>query len=221
MEKKKAGNCRQNFLYFLISILSLILIAISLLLIVEMRKKSQRVEIECIVNYLKSQDISEESFNSVSEFLGDYDSCELDIDLKIKSMMLKMKEAINEKTNHRAFTICIEKKLNDKNYTNKILIKQVVGYSKISLKFWTFFKRNQRFKELVDDLIEMENSAFDYCTNGDSSKHPNNSDFDEEYGDGSGSINIDDDDEIGRNVRSVPRNTYNDDDLFFEYVNKF
>jgi hypothetical protein len=72
-------------------------------------------------------------------------------------------EKINAKTNHRAVTICIEKQLKDSSYYQKLLLLEIVDYSKISWKFWKYFERSEHYKVLSENLKEMEEKAFEHC----------------------------------------------------------
>lgn len=173
-----------------------------------MSRESQGDEMKCQVYFLKTIRFinDEESFNSVGEFLRNEDDCLTFMDIKIKALMSEMKEGMNKETNHRAVTICIEKKLNDLNYTDKVLVQQVVTYSKVSFKFWKILQRYQRSRELNKEVADMKSLAFNYCSNGDTDQELNSDDDDYDE-DGSGDIFFINE----RNTRSVL-----DSDLYFE-----
>lgn len=206
MEEKKlkndARNCYKIFLWIFVAILLIKFIAfITFIVVVETQKKAHRNDMECQAYYLKKLDISEESFNSNGEYFGDHESCTIRIDIKIKFIMTSVRERMNAKTNRRAVTKCIENNLRDSDYINGMLLQEIVQYSKISWKFWAYFRRNERYKNLVCNLNKMENFAYDYCTNNDS----RGSHIDEINGSGDFNFNEDDDDDedYKRHVRST------------------
>lgn len=209
MEEKQLKNYERAyckiFLWIFFAFLAIILIAfITFIVIVEMQKNAQRKEMECQVYYLKNQHISEESFDSLGEYFGEHESCVTKIHNKKKFIMTSLKERLNTKTN-RGVTICIEKNFRDSDYLNKMLLQEIIQYSKISWKFWSYFSRNERFEILSCNLNDMENNAYYNCTNSISD--------DSDDSDSSGDFNFVDDEDYER-ARSAELFDVNSD-LFF------
>jgi hypothetical protein len=145
-------------------ILSAIMIAFSYLIYNEIRKAPVKAKMECYVNYLTSNSLTDESFNSFGEFLGDADLCDTIIETKIDDIESSTKTRLNDIAGHRAYTICIIKTLkNDSNFVNKILLLEVLEYTRMSWKFWKYFERNSRYKILENQLNFQESYAINYC----------------------------------------------------------
>lgn len=216
MEKPKQKNkIKQTLLCSLVVILTLITIGIGILLIIEIRKSETRKEMECQALYLREINIKDESLDSIANFIGDEEACIYEIESKIKDILDETKERMNEKTNHRAVTICIEKKLTDFNYSYQILLLEIVDFSRISWKIWKYFERTERHKALKEEIDDMELRAFSYCDVNQSSSPTlfessgNSNDEDEEYEEY-------EEPEYEENSERLTRSLKRNDDFYFD-----
>ena len=116
--------------------------------------------------------------------------------------MNRLKARMIVETNNLGDTNCIEKMLRDSSYLNGMLLKEVVKYSRISWKFWVYFRRNKRYDVISLNLHEMEKFVYNECINVDSRS---------DNEDGSGDFAFDDSEDNVRFVESVDVNS----DLYF------
>lgn len=101
------------------------------------------------IYYLREFHFTNEIFNSLSNFTGDHEKCIFNVDKKLEVLSNKRMERINSETKHRTDTICTERQLSKSHYYPKILLLEIVDFSKISWKFWTYFERQKKFEELM------------------------------------------------------------------------
>lgn len=217
MEKKeiKENECRRGFLCSIIVILTFITIGICALIIVEIQKNETRSKMECQAYFLKEFYITDESFDSIADFAGDDEKCIYEIENKIKIIINETKERLNTQTNHRAVTICIEKQIDDKSYYYKILLLEIIDFSKISWTFWKYFKRTENYNALIIDINKTESEAFEHCKIDRNFKPTLLIDG---SGDGYGDEEDYNEEEYFENPRRTKRflsNNANNDDLYF------
>lgn len=191
-------------------ILSTIMIAFSYLIYNEIRKAPVKAKMECYVSYLTASSLTDESFSSFGQFFGDAELCETIIETKIDDIESTTKTRLNDIAGHRAYTICIIKTLkNDSNFVNKILLLEVLEYTRMSWKFWKYFERNSRYKILENQLSFQESYAINYCQGNHNRNEIDGSGF----GDVADDDNEDENEEISRKTHS---SEYNSIDMYFD-----
>lgn len=171
---------------------------------------------ECQAFYLQSKGINEESFDSVGEYLGPQEWCAQRIIRKKYEIENELQERFNQVAGHRAYTICVVKQLkDDQTYIPKVMLQEILEYSRISWRFWMFFERNSRCKIFKNQIEFVETSVLNYCIGRD-----HDSIFPEGgSGEGSGSSSdyyyLNDDEDLQELTTAGNINTHNDD-IFFE-----
>ncbi|KAL7023669.1 hypothetical protein ACKWTF_012729 [Chironomus riparius] len=213
MQKSDPSSPRKyarKIILIAVIILSTITIAFSYLIYNEIKKAPLKAKMECYVSYLTANSLIDESFNSFGQFFGDAELCETIIENKIDDIESTTKTRLNDIAGHRAYTICIIKTLkNDSNFINRILMLEVLEYTRISWKFWKYFERNSRYKNLEHQLSFQESYAINYCQGNHNQNEI----------DGSGFGNVVDDDAEDEN-EEVPRkphsSEYNSNDMYFD-----
>jgi hypothetical protein len=189
-------------------ILSTIMIAFAYLIYNEISKAPVKAKMECYVNYLTANSLTDESFDSFGQFFGDVELCETIIETKIDDIESATKTRLNDIAGHRAYTICIIKTLkNDSNFVNKMLLLEVLDYTRISWKFWKYFERNSRYKNLESQLSFQESYAVNYCQG-----NHNRNEID---GSGLGDT-ADDDDENEEVTKKSHSSEYYTNDMYFD-----
>lgn len=130
-------------------------------------KAKDKGKIECIVKYLKEENrISDESFNSVGHFNGDYQDCREIIKQDLTDVAEETKLRLNEMTGLRQYTNCVMNQLKQHEfYDEKILLSQVLNHAKISWKFWMYFERNSWLKVVKQEITTIEEEKVNYCVN--------------------------------------------------------
>jgi hypothetical protein len=121
------------------------------------------------VSYLKSNEIYDESFNSINDYFDDYNDedngwCADFITNQIQDIEMETQNRLQEITGLRAYTICVMKYLKEsKSFTKNVILLDVIDYARISWSFWNIFDRNFRYKMLKSELDDEENDAVSYC----------------------------------------------------------
>lgn len=213
MQKSDSSRPRKyarKIILITVIILSTIMIAFSYLIYNEIRKAPVKAKMECYVSYLIASSLTDESFDSFGQFFGDAELCETIIENKIDDIESTTKSRLNDIAGHRAYTICIIKTLkNDSNFVNKILLLEVLEYTRVSWKFWKYFERNSRYKILKNQLNFQESYAINYCQG-----NHNRNEID---GSGFGYVTDDDTENENEEVsRKTHSSEYNSVDMYFD-----
>lgn len=205
MEVKKKLQTETSAKYFRKLILatvvavSLILLAITYLIYDEISKAPQKARMECYVNLLRENSVYDESFDSFSEYFGDYDSCEASVVVRMEEIESATVNRLSDANESFDSIRCVIKTMkNDPNYRSKVLLLEVLDFKRISWTFWKYFERSSRFHDYQNELNFQESFAINVCRKS-STKHDDV--------DGSGSDSIDDEDE---NIDSAESDIYFD-----------
>lgn len=145
--------------------MSLVLLVVAasccFLLANQITKASDKIKIKCIVKFLQSNDVDDETFESFR--IGEqsyHQSCPQIIQKTLKETA----KCINEKRNERQYTDCVTTQLKSvKTYQEGMLLANVLEYSKVSWKFWKFFDRKARLLVLQQNLKKIEADQISYC----------------------------------------------------------
>jgi hypothetical protein len=223
MEKKELSKeishskALQNLLCIFIVLLTVALIAISILIYVDIEKASRKTRIECQVVYLKDRGITDESFDSVGDYYGTDVWCHQRMIRKMDEIEYEAQERLMQVAGHRSYTICMINRLkDDTNYINKVIFIEILEFTRVSWSFWTFFDRNARLKILEEQLCFLEADALSYCKGDGNSMDVDGSGWnndDDSDAEGSG---FDEAAENGSPKSSIRDKNLVEDDLYFE-----
>ncbi|KAG5671090.1 hypothetical protein PVAND_001304 [Polypedilum vanderplanki] len=208
------SNVFHNFLCCLVVFLTCILIGISILIYVDIKKASIKTQIECQAEYLRNRSIIDESFDSIGEYKGTDDWCRSKIEILKGKIEYEAQERWNKLSGHRSYTICMRNRLiPDQNYINKVLLIEIVEFTKVSWSFWTYFARNERCKFYKDQLNCLESDAFKYCNGEDQIIENGSGDIE-----GSGFTFDDSEDSNSDDLRKLSKRSIenSNDDLYFD-----
>lgn len=130
-------------------------------------KAKDSAKIECLVHYLREENrMSDESFDSVGNFYGDYSDCKELVRQNLNDIADNTKLQLNEVTGLRQYTNCVMNQLKQHDaYEQNVLLSQVLDYAKVSWKFWTFFDRNSLHKRAMQEITTIEEEKVNYCVN--------------------------------------------------------
>ncbi len=165
METKfeKKNKSRRKTWCILAVILSLVFILLGYILLMEIQRSEKKKEMECQAYFLDDINISDESFNALSNFKGDDEICIFEMEKKSEKLLKSFKRELLTQTDHPAVITCIENRLQDLNYFNKLLLLEVIDYARFSWKFWKYFERTTTFKSLKESIEEMKIESYNYC----------------------------------------------------------
>lgn len=135
------------------------------LFIIELSKSSEKRDTECIVDVLKRQNVSDESFDSVGLFFGDNKKCERYIRNSLNDIFDETKEKLRNDVEHRKINRCVLNDLrNDDHYQQSALLAKVVHFSECSWKFWKYFERRKRTINIKAEVATIEFETIKLCT---------------------------------------------------------
>lgn len=123
---------------------------------------------ECLVDSMKNKE-DEECFGAVGPYNGQSADCVEMINATLESNF----EVIKARLTFNTRDCLMEKLTTQESYMNKILLTQVLGYSKISWKFWKYFERNSRLTEVKEEMHIFEKEAEEKCRGEDETKRKN------------------------------------------------
>ncbi|CAO1362868.1 unnamed protein product [Diamesa serratosioi] len=130
---------------------------------------SQQVKpptIECLVNYLQSQQMGDEYFSSIDALVPDQKfTCDIAMKKKIADIYIDFYR--NNKNKKTTTVSCAARDIEGRTYENLVMKAEVMDKVQTFWKFWNYYQKGNKLETLKNEAKDIEDRAFIKCVSSE------------------------------------------------------
>jgi len=136
----------------------LVSVGLSFLLVVE-----AKLTTECLVDYLKFRNISDDALASVDQYAGQPSVCADDVKAKVRDIYGEARMKIESDGRQKPYADCVLKEIEGDTYESLMLKATAIDMKGVGLKFWKISGKNTKVEELKKKAQEVVDGAIIKC----------------------------------------------------------
>lgn len=136
------------------------MVASILLLVISCQAK---LKLECLVDYLKFRNASDDALSSVESYSGDPATCADDVRAKVEEIYGVTRSKMDSNIMQKPHADCAMKYIENESYENLLLKAEAIDMKGVGLKFWKISSKNSMVEDYKKKAQEIVDAAFIRC----------------------------------------------------------